>query len=116
MPIHEADPWRAQYFSDVPCPPQVHIPTDDPLAYELNPRHRWVYNKLLVAKSQGLACGTHAATPQHFPVFSKPITNLRGMGMGSRVLHNVAEFHDLRAEDHFWSAYLTGWQIGRAHV
>jgi hypothetical protein len=111
MPIHEADPWRAQYFSDVPCPAQVHIPTDDALAYELNPQHRWVYNKLLVAKSQGLACGTHAVTPLHFPVFSKPITNLRGMGMGSRVLRSVAEFQELSAGDHFWSAYLTGWHV-----
>jgi hypothetical protein len=99
MPIHEADPWRAQYFADVPCPARVHIPTDDPLAYELYPQHRWVYNKLLIAKSQGLACGTHGTTPVHFPVFSKPVTNLRGMGLGSRVLHDAAEFQEVPVDE-----------------
>jgi hypothetical protein len=112
MPIHEADPWRTQYFEAIACPPQVHIPTDDALAYELHPQHRWVYNKLLVAQSQGLACGTHTATPPHFPVFSKPITNLRGMGLGSRVLYNAAEFDDLPADENcFWSTHLTGWHV-----
>ncbi len=57
MPIYEFDAWRKQYFDAVACPPDVHIPTDDIDAYRLNPRHRWVYYKLLVAQSQGLGCG-----------------------------------------------------------
>jgi hypothetical protein len=111
MPIYEADPWRAQYFDDVRCPAQVHIPTDDRLAYELHPQHRWVYNKLLVAKSQGLACGTRAVMPLQFPVFTKPTTNLRGMGVGGHVLHNAAEFRELCAAEDFWSTYLRGWHV-----
>ncbi|HEY2807453.1 MAG TPA: hypothetical protein VGI91_01545 [Steroidobacteraceae bacterium] len=108
MPIHEKDPWRAQYFDGVPCPRQVHIPTDDALAYELYPAHRWVYNKLLVAESQGLACGAGATVPAQFPVFSKPITNLRGMGVGSRLVRSLAEFRSAGGEENFWSVYLTG--------
>ena len=57
MPIYECDPWRRQYFTEIDCPPDAHIPTDDTDGYNFNPRHRWIYNKLLVAQSQGLACG-----------------------------------------------------------
>ncbi len=111
MPIHEKDPWRHQYFDGVPCPRQVHIPTDDALAYELYPGHRWVYNKLLVAESQGLACGTRATPAPQFPVFIKPITNLRGMGVHSRVVRTEAELREACAGENFWSAYLTGWHV-----
>ena len=48
MPIVEADPWRTQYFADVSCPDDVVIPTDDELAYQRYPQHRWIYNKLLI--------------------------------------------------------------------
>ena len=53
---------------------QIHIeiPTDDPDCYRLYPRHRWIYNKLFVAESQGLACGPHGLEPTTYPVFSKP--------------------------------------------
>ena len=59
MPIVEPAPWRHQYFDPVPCPPDLYIPTDDPEAWEWNPAHRWVFDKLQVALSQGLAAGPH---------------------------------------------------------
>ena len=34
----------------------------------------------------------HGVTPPRFPVFSKPIINLKGMGVGSRVLRDAAEY------------------------
>src|ERR1700691_6115515 len=70
MPIHERDPWRRQYFENIACPDTVFIPTDDADAYRWNPRHRGVYNKLLVAESQGLDCAPHGVEPTHYPVFS----------------------------------------------
>src|SRR6202011_5216347 len=82
MPIYECDQWREQYFTAVECPPYVHIPTDDSMAYALNPRHRWIYNKLIVARAQGIECGSQEVAPRHYPVFSKPVTNLKGMGVG----------------------------------
>ena len=54
MPICEIDPWRTQYFERVPCPDDVFIPTEDSDAWTWNPEHRWVYDKLEVALSQGL--------------------------------------------------------------
>jgi hypothetical protein len=111
VPIYETDPWRAQYFEAVRCPPQVHIPTDDPLAFELYPAQRWVYDKLLIARSQGLDCGTHEVLPGRYPVFVKPVTNLRGMGVGSGVARDAAALRAQCGPGMFWSPCLTG-----AHV
>jgi hypothetical protein len=108
MPICEADPWRMQYFKDVACPAEVRIPTEDFDAYEWNPAHHWVYNKLLVAETQGLTCAPHGVTPRSFPVFSKPLINLRGMGAGSRVLGNLADYERHESGGHFWMTLLRG--------
>jgi hypothetical protein len=118
MPIFEADPWREQYFREVACPPQVNIPTDDPDAWRWNSRHRWVYDKLRVALSQGIACGPHGVEPTHYPVFSKPAYNLRGMGLGSRALANAAEYAQHLTPGHMWMTLLRGehWSTDAAVV
>ncbi|HSY08662.1 MAG TPA: hypothetical protein VK820_09030 [Steroidobacteraceae bacterium] len=108
MPICEADPWRMQYFKDVSCPAEVRIPTEDFDAYEWNPAHHWVYNKLLIAESQGLTCAPHGVTPRSFPVFSKPLINLRGMGAGSRVLASLEDYERHESGGHFWMTLLKG--------
>jgi hypothetical protein len=108
MPICEADPWRAQYFKDVFCPDDVRIPTEDFDAYEWNPAHHWVYNKLSIAETQGLACAPHGVVPKSFPVFSKPLINLRGMGAGSRILTSLADYERNETGGHFWMTLLKG--------
>ncbi len=108
MPIHECDPWREQYFEGVCCPEDLDIPTDDALAYKLEPSHRWLYNKLLVARSQGLECGVPSRPPTAYPVFSKPITNLEGMGVGSHIVRNSGDFQRYCRADSFWTELLTG--------
>src|SRR5215471_4113728 len=47
-------------------------------------------------------------TPARFPVFSKPIINLKGMGVGSRVLKSQADYDEHYAPGHFWMALLEG--------
>jgi hypothetical protein len=111
MPICEADPWRFQYFENIPCPPDVRISTEDPDSWEWYPRHRWIYDKLAVALSQGLEAAPHGVMPRAFPVFSKPIMNLRGMGTGSQVIHSAEEYKTSLTAGHFWCTLLTG-----AHV
>ena len=111
MPVCERDPWRFQYFENVRCPDDVLIPTDDPDSWNWYPAHRWVYDKLKIAESQGLICGPHGVSPPHFPVFSKPMMNMKGMGIGSRLLHSAAEFDHLYQPGHMWMQHLTG-----AHV
>ena len=108
MPIIEKDPWREQYFADVACPENVVVPTDDTLAWQLYPAHRWVYNKLLICESQGLAHAPHDVPPPSYPVFSKPIYNLRGMGTGSRVIRSAAEYEHWQAPGHLWMPVLDG--------
>lgn len=108
MPICEADPWRMQYFERVVCPPDVRVPTEDPDAYLWYPRHRWVYNKLLVAESQSLTCAPHGVEPDSYPVFSKPIYNMRGMGAASRTLDTVEEYRQSLRPGHMWMTLLTG--------
>ncbi len=97
-----------QYFEGVACPSEVRIPLEDVDAYEWYPAHRWIYNKLVVAQSQGLACAPHGVCPPEFPVFSKPITNLRGMGVGSRVLPDIEHYWRHLAPGHFWMTLLQG--------
>ena len=108
MPIREADPWRLQYFNDVFCPADVDIPTEDSDAWTWNPKHRWVYDKIAIAQSQGLQAGPHGVTPPFFPVFSKPIVNLRGMGIGSRITSDEADYRRHSTPGHMWMPLLEG--------
>jgi len=106
MPICEADPWRVQYFAHIET--AANVATEDADAWQWYPAHRWIYNKLAVALSQGLAAGPHGTVPPRFPVFSKPIVNLKGMGVGSRVLKSQADYDRHYAPGHFWMALLEG--------
>ncbi len=108
MTIIERDPWRQQYFDGIDCPEDVDIPTDDLSAFDWNPRHRWIYDKYIVAQSQGLDCGKDGSVPQRYPVFCKPITNLRGMGLNIHVLHSVQDFERFCLPGHFWMTLLQG--------
>jgi hypothetical protein len=110
MPICERDPWRFQYFETVTCPPDVNIPTDDIDSHEWFPRFRWIYDKLKIAQSQALPCGMAGDPPASFPVFAKPNINLKGMGVGSGIVRNRAEFEKLPS-DHMWMPVLTGEHI-----
>ncbi len=108
MPICEADPWRLQYFERANCPPDVNIPTEDSDAWLWYPEHRWVYDKIAIARSQGLDAAPHGVPPPRFPVFSKPITNLKGMGVGSRVLRSADDYEKSSTAGHMWMPLLEG--------
>ena len=108
MPIVERDPWRMQYFENVACPDDVVVPTDDEHAYELYPEHRWIYNKLLICDTQGLAGAPHGVPPPGFPVFSKPIYNMHGMGVGGRLIHGDDELAANMHAGHMWMAAMEG--------
>jgi hypothetical protein len=88
----------------------VHIPIDDLDAFSFNPDHRWVYNKFLVAQSQGVECGQHDVEPAGYPVFCKPMMNLEGSGTstGSHVLDNVRDYREYCRPGDFWMRLLTG--------
>jgi hypothetical protein len=108
MPIVEPAPWRHQYFADVPCPDEVFIPTDDPEAWAWNPKHRWVFDKLQVALSQGLEAAPHGLEPAAYPVFSKPVFNFGGLGAGSRVLRSRDDYVRHNTPGHMWMPLCEG--------
>ena len=108
MPVCEADPWRLQYFENIPCPEDVNVPTEDGDAWRWYPEYKWVYDKLAVAESQGLTCAPHGIDPESFPVFSKPIYNMRGMGAGSGVLRTLKEYKHRQRPGHMWMTLLDG--------
>ncbi len=108
MPICEIDPWRTQYFERVDCPANVFIPTEDSDAWTWNPKHRWTYDKLQIATSQALRAAPHGVAPQGYPVFSKPIYNLKGMGVGSGVLRSSADYEAAYRPGHMWVELLEG--------
>ncbi|MDT7041731.1 hypothetical protein [Candidatus Nitronereus thalassa] len=108
MPICEADPWRIQYFEGIPCPDGVNIPTEDSDAWLWYPAYKWVYNKLAIAESQNLPCAPHGLEPPSFPVFSKPIYNMKGMGAGSRVIRSSKKYKRYERPGHFWMTLLEG--------
>lgn len=97
-----------QYFENVACPEDVFIPTEDGDAYRLYPQYKWIYNKLMIAESQDLPHGPHGLDPDSFPIFSKPIYNMRGMGAGSRILRTEREYLHNQRPGHMWMALLDG--------
>jgi len=108
MPICEADAWRMQYIDGVACPDHVKVPTEDGDAWRWYPEYKWVYDKLAVAESQDLVCAPHGIDPDTFPVFSKPIYNMRGMGAGSRVMRSLKEYNYRQRPGHMWMQLLDG--------
>lgn len=111
MPFLGVDPWRWQYFENQPCPRDLVIPIDDATAWSLYPAHRWVYNKLLICETQGLPHGPHGTKPKRFPVFSKPIFNMKGMGIGSGLVATAYEYEASFEPGHMWMPVFRG-----AHV
>lgn len=108
MPIKEKDPWRDQYFENAVCPDDLVIPTDDSDSWLLYPRHRWIYNKLLICETQGLAHAPHGIAPEQYPVFSKPVYNLRGMGTGGQIFNTPADYEAGQQPGHFWMPLFDG--------
>jgi hypothetical protein len=108
MPFVGVDSWRWQYFEGQAVPDGLIIPIDDAWAWDLYPAHRWVYNKLLICETQGLPHGPHGTEPKSYPVFSKPIYNMRGMGMGSRIVRDAADYKAGLQPGHMWMPLFTG--------
>jgi hypothetical protein len=63
---------------------------------------------LRIAESQGLTCGPHGVVPPSFPVFSKPIINLKGMGIGSLALDSASDYDHAYQPGHMWMPLLAG--------
>jgi len=100
------EPWEEQYFNAIESPDDLTICCGDHDAWRHYPEYNWVYNKIKLCETQKIVACPHGVTPLNFPVFSKPITNLYGMGIGARKLFDW----DYREyiPGHFWMPMLRG--------
>jgi len=111
VPFLGVDPWRRQYFDNVAVPRTLGIPIDESSAWDLYPERRWIHNKLAIAASQNIPHGPHGVMPRRYPVFSKPIFNMRGMGTGGRAIRSERDYLRNLQPGHMWMRLLAG-----AHV
>jgi len=111
MPFYGVLPRRRHIFAEVE--PYRAIGVSDAEAWRLNPRHRWVYNKLELAVTQGVTAAPTGVPPARYgfapetTVFLKPITNLFGLSKGARPVPAEAIPEE---PGYFWSELLTGEQ------
>lgn len=75
-------------------------------AYPKFPWARWVYNKLLLSQVLQYECAPHGIKPNNFPVFSKPIMNLEGMALGSKIWNSPDDVEYIAG--HFWMPLFDG--------
>ena len=61
---------------------------NDIQAYKEFKKYNILYNKLEIAKFQDLDCGPFPIQPKKFPVISKPIINLTGMGVNAKKINS----------------------------
>jgi len=79
---------------------------DDVQAYLLHQDHCWVYNKLLLYQKLNHRAYPHGVEPTFFPVISKPITNLWGLGLGVERWTNA---QDIKYQaGHLWMEEFSG--------
>lgn len=82
------------------------ISVNDFEAYDKYINYNYLYNKLFIARSQGLKCGTKKDNVDKLPVIVRPIINLVGMGKNSKT---VCRYKDISIpKDCFWCEFLTG--------
>ncbi len=108
MPFKNPDDWEVHLFSEIKCPENVTIPVSDDAAWKNNPGYRWAFNKMNLCSIQGLRHGPHGLEPESYPVFSKPIYNLWGMGMGCGILTDEKMMFENSMPGHFWMDLLDG--------
>ncbi|HLW48314.1 MAG TPA: hypothetical protein VKW09_11170 [bacterium] len=84
------------------------VPVDDPTGWRLYPAHRHLYDKLFICASQGVPAGPHGVPPHRYPVFSKPLMNLHGMGADGYVVRSASEMKVRFTPGHLWMRLLHG--------
>ncbi len=100
--------WVEQQLAPDLAAPHRTVPVDDADGWLRYREHNWVYDKLKIAQLQGLACAPHGIAPGNYPVFSKPIMNLHGMGAGSARLDSADDYETNYQPGHMWMEMLTG--------
>jgi hypothetical protein len=68
----------------------------------------WIYDKLILSKRLGYYCGPAGVAPEKSGNYIvRPISNYRGMGRGSSIMHLNAN-EDIIPDGYFWCEVFTG--------
>ena len=100
------EPWEEQYFDNIESVDDLIICCGDQDAWRHYPNYNWVYNKVRLCETQKIVACPHGVIPLNFPIFSKPIINLHGMGSGAKKLFGW-DYRDY-IPGHFWMPVLRG--------
>lgn len=84
------------------------IPKNDIEAWNKYPEYNFLYNKMFIAEFESIKNGPMPIEPNSYPVVSKPIINLYGMGLSSNIINTKKEFYNNWLSTNFWSEYLKG--------
>jgi len=87
---------------------KIFYPKNDIDAYVMYPKYSDVYNKLNISKFQNVLSNPFPILPIKYPIISKPIINLNGMGLGAKIIKSEKEFYKDIESTNFWSTYLEG--------
>lgn len=107
------EPWREYLYKGINTPVSLVIPVSDIDAWQLYPKHNWIYNKIEFLKSLDQIVAPLGVTPYEYPVICKPITNLFGMGDGVYIVDNEKQYNKMYHSGYFWMKYAKGrhWSI-----
>jgi hypothetical protein len=107
MPICEIDPWRTQYFEAAHCRSTCAFRRKTPMRGRGT---RVIAGCTTAWRSRKARDSTRAARHDAaaVSVFSKPIVNLKGMGLGTRVLRTADDYDQHCTAGHMWMTLLTG--------
>jgi hypothetical protein len=74
----------------------------------MQPEDAWVYDKLILARRLGYACGPAGVAPKSSAEYIvRPISNYRMMGRGSKVMH-IEAGKDIIPDGYFWCEVFKG--------
>lgn len=99
------------FYDILKCDKNIGIPINDLCAWKKYPKYNWIYNRLELARYQGLDCAPMPIEPKNYPIIIKPIINLYGMGLNCKKVNDEDEFYDCWFTNGFWMEFLTGEHI-----
>jgi len=107
MPFLTPDDWDYIFYNQVKKPKKI-IPVDDATVWKYFPNLRWTMNKMFLCEIQKIKYSPHGVIPSFWPVFSKPIMNIWGMGIGAKKISSKKELNQFYSPGHFWMEFLDG--------
>lgn len=99
---------KKQIIKQFNIDPDDYLPKNDLDAWEKNKSINFLYNKMFICDFENLNNAPLPIEPPKYPIVIKPIINLYGMGLNSKIINNKKEFYDNWLSNNFWCEYLEG--------